>query len=219
MSISSTVKKFMPYLKTAKDYVLYRLSSQAVEMDDGTTLEQKVTSLNSLISKKLNSANVVNNLTTTNSGYALDARQGKALNDSITSLNSALNDIASSDQMFFEKWIDGSMRYEVIVNFDDVEYDQLNRIPVLVGGNIGNTPFLYMYIADLPNLPQNASSLTGTAIIENPLSFYVAANKDGGESRRLRIVFANQSANGAHVYVEIKARGGKVQGETTSQIS
>ena len=49
MSISSTVKKFMPYLKTAKDYVLYRLSSQAVEMDDGTTLEQKVTSLNSLI--------------------------------------------------------------------------------------------------------------------------------------------------------------------------
>lgn len=218
MSISSTVKKFMPYLKTAKDYVLYRLSSQAVEMDDGTTLEQKVTSLNSLISKKLNSANVVNNLTTTNSGYALDARQGKALNDSITSLNSALNDIASSDQMFFEKWIDGSMRYEVIVNFDDVEYDQLNRIPVLVGGNIGNTPFLYMYIADLPNLPQNASSLTGTAIIENPLSFYVAANKDGGESRRLRIVFANQSANGAHVYVEIKARGGKVQGETTSQI-
>lgn len=96
MSISSTVKKFMPYLKTAKDYVLYRLSSQAVEMDDGTTLEQKVTSLNSLISKKLNSANVVNNLTTTNSGYALDARQGKALNDSITSLNSALTVGAAS---------------------------------------------------------------------------------------------------------------------------
>ena len=95
MSISSTVKKFMPYLKTAKDYVLYRLSSQAVEMDDGTTLEQKVTSLNSLISKKLNSANVVNNLTTTNSGYALDARQGKALNDSITSLNSALENVES----------------------------------------------------------------------------------------------------------------------------
>lgn len=133
--------------------------------------------------------------------------------------NSALNDIALSDQIFFEKWINGSTRYEVIVNFDDVEYDQLNRIPILVGGNIGNTPFLYMYIADLPSLPQNASALTGTAIIETPLSFYVAANKDGGASRRLRIVFANQSANGAHVYIEIKARGGKVQGETASQIS
>lgn len=160
-----------------------------------------------------------NNLTTTASGYALDARQGKALNDKVTQLNSALDDIALSDQLFFEKWIDGSMRYEVIVSFDDVEYEQLNRIPILVGGNIGNTPFLYMYIADLPSLPQNASTLTGTAIIENPLSFYVAANKDGGASRKLRIVFANQSANGAHVYIEIKARGGKVQGETTSQIS
>ena len=137
----------------------------------------------------------------------------------LASKNSALNDIALSDQMFFEKWIDGSTRYEVIVNFDDVEYDQLNRISILVGGNIGNTPFLYMYIADLPSLPQNASALTGTAIIENPLSFYVAANKDGGAYRRLRIVFANQSANGAHVYIEIKARGGKVQAETTSQIS
>lgn len=62
--------------------------------------------------------------------------------------NSALNDIALSDQMFFEKWIDGLTRYEVIVSFDDVEYEQLNRIPILVGGNIGNTPFLYMYIAD-----------------------------------------------------------------------
>ena len=95
MSISSTVKNIMPYLKTASGYVLHRLSSQAVEMDDGTTLEAKVTSLNNLISKKLNSANVVNNLTTTNSGYALDARQGKALNDSITSLNSALFKIFS----------------------------------------------------------------------------------------------------------------------------
>lgn len=31
-----------------------------------------------------------NNLTTTASGYALDARQGKALNDKVTQLNSAL---------------------------------------------------------------------------------------------------------------------------------
>lgn len=36
-----------------------------------------------LVATKLNAANVVNNLTTTESGYALDARQGKALNDTI----------------------------------------------------------------------------------------------------------------------------------------
>lgn len=87
MSISDTVKKVMPYLKTASGYVLHRLSSQAVEMDDGTTLEQKVTSLNNLISQKIDSSDVVNNCLTTESGFVLDARQGKALDDKITELN------------------------------------------------------------------------------------------------------------------------------------
>lgn len=41
---------------------------------------------NSLASK-LNTANIVNNLLTTAAGYALDARQGKALDDKITALN------------------------------------------------------------------------------------------------------------------------------------
>ena len=36
-----------------------------------------------------------NNLTTTASGYALDARQGKALNDKVTQLNSALESVES----------------------------------------------------------------------------------------------------------------------------
>lgn len=39
--------------------------------------------MSALVATKLNVANVVNNLTTTSSGYALDARQGKALNDAI----------------------------------------------------------------------------------------------------------------------------------------
>lgn len=44
-----------------------------------------------LVATKLNAANVVNNLTTTASGYALDARQGKALNDAVTTLNTFKN--------------------------------------------------------------------------------------------------------------------------------
>lgn len=40
--------------------------------------------MSALVATKLNIANVVNNVTTTASGYALDARQGKALNDAIT---------------------------------------------------------------------------------------------------------------------------------------
>lgn len=38
--------------------------------------------MSALVATKLNVANVVNNLTTTASGYALDARQGKALDES-----------------------------------------------------------------------------------------------------------------------------------------
>ena len=37
--------------------------------------------------KKLNTANVINNLLTTEAGYALDARQGKKIEDQITELN------------------------------------------------------------------------------------------------------------------------------------
>jgi len=40
-----------------------------------------VADMSALVATKFNAANVVNNLTTTASGYALDARQGKALHD------------------------------------------------------------------------------------------------------------------------------------------
>lgn len=55
--------------------------------DNGSTLFGKISKwfsdMSALVATKLNVANVVNNLTTTSSGYALDARQGKALNDAI----------------------------------------------------------------------------------------------------------------------------------------
>lgn len=55
--------------------------------DTGKVLWGKVvkwfSDMRSLVNTKLNIANVVNNWTTTESGYALDARQGKALNDKI----------------------------------------------------------------------------------------------------------------------------------------
>lgn len=53
--------------------------------ETGKVLWGKVTKwfsdMAALVATKLNASNVVNNLTTTDSGYALDARQGKALHD------------------------------------------------------------------------------------------------------------------------------------------
>lgn len=58
--------------------------------DNGSTLFGKISKwfsdMTALVATKLNAANVVNNLTTTASGYALDARQGKALNDALENI-------------------------------------------------------------------------------------------------------------------------------------
>ncbi len=47
MAILSTVKKVIPYIKEAAGYVLCHISSQAVEMDDGTLLQDKIESMDS----------------------------------------------------------------------------------------------------------------------------------------------------------------------------
>lgn len=49
-----------------------------------------VNAINSLMNGKVNFTDIVNNLTTTAANKALDARQGKALNDKIAAINSAL---------------------------------------------------------------------------------------------------------------------------------
>ena len=46
--------------------------------------------LSALNTGKFDKANVVNNLTTTTAGYALDAREGKTLADNVSTLNDAL---------------------------------------------------------------------------------------------------------------------------------
>ena len=51
------------------------------------TLQDKI----ALVDNKIDKVNVANNLTTTEADFVLDARQGKALQDQLTSLNGSLN--------------------------------------------------------------------------------------------------------------------------------
>ena len=68
---------------------------------DGTTLTMdqvnNVIRLADTLKDKINgafpAANLINNLTTTEAGFGLDARQGKALDDKITEINGSLNDL------------------------------------------------------------------------------------------------------------------------------
>ena len=53
------------------------------------TLQDKI----ALVDNKIDKANVANNLTTTEADFVLDARQGKALQDQLTTLNGSLNNV------------------------------------------------------------------------------------------------------------------------------
>ncbi len=74
---------------------------------DGTTLTMdqvnNVIKLADTLKEKINgafpAANLINNLTTTEAGFGLDARQGKALDDKITEINGSLNDKFSQQSL------------------------------------------------------------------------------------------------------------------------
>lgn len=60
---------------------------------ENTTLNKLLEKvLTTLDNTKLSISNVINNVTTNAAGYALDARQGKALQDQITALDSRVHD-------------------------------------------------------------------------------------------------------------------------------
>lgn len=109
MSILSTVKKGYLYMKTSTGYLklLPRTLASLVSLDNGHSVETEIdlikstaSSLSKIVSghtTKLNglktgsTSTVANNLTTTTDGYVLDARMGKILNDSITTLDSTFS--------------------------------------------------------------------------------------------------------------------------------
>lgn len=59
------------------------------------TLQDKI----ALVDNKIDKANVANNLTTTEADFVLDARQGKALQDQLTTLNGSLNNVATKNDI------------------------------------------------------------------------------------------------------------------------
>lgn len=116
MSILSTVKKGYLYMKTSSGYLklLPRTLASLVSLDNGNSVEDEIASIKSdastlsstvkghtttihSITSTLNglksgaTSTVANNLTTTTDGYVLDARMGKSLQDSITTLNSTFS--------------------------------------------------------------------------------------------------------------------------------
>lgn len=70
--------------------------------DNGSTLFGKISKwfsdMAALVASKFDASNVVNNLTTTSSGYALDARQGKALDDTKLNIANVVNNLITTTE-------------------------------------------------------------------------------------------------------------------------
>lgn len=93
--------------------------------DNGSTLFGKISKwfsdMTALVATKFNASNVVNNLTTTSSGYALDARQGKALSDVLATVNTKVTNrlkrqTAGSGTLDTSYWEESTLRYDIIDN-------------------------------------------------------------------------------------------------------
>lgn len=86
--------------------------------DTGKVIFGKITKwfsdMAALVATKLNASNVVNNLTTTSSGYALDARQGKSLGDALTSQTKYITHVSLTGQTVNS---DGQLYIHIPVDF------------------------------------------------------------------------------------------------------
>lgn len=69
------------------------LDGTTITLDEAKNVIKLADTLKDKINGAFPAANLINNLTTTEAGFGLDARQGKALDDKITEINGSLNDL------------------------------------------------------------------------------------------------------------------------------
>nr|DAI68035.1 MAG TPA: collagen I alpha 1 [Caudoviricetes sp.] len=86
----TTTEKMKVILGKIKKYLADLKSNAASLASKITAAEKNITNIQTDVAGKLNKTDVIANLTATTSGKALDATQGKALQDQITQLNSEL---------------------------------------------------------------------------------------------------------------------------------
>lgn len=76
------------------------LDGTTITLDEAKNVIKLADTLKDKINGAFPAANLINNLTTTEAGFGLDARQGKALDDKITEINGSLNNRLAVPQLF-----------------------------------------------------------------------------------------------------------------------
>lgn len=126
-------------------------------------ISSELSSLKSTLSQKITGTGIANNLSTTAAGYALDARQGNLLNQSISALK---NTITGSNT-----WDSAPMPTYTGKNVN-ATYDKICRMYMATGpvpfGVSGDTDFILMTLKSNNNT---------TSFVAFQIAFYVAANE------------------------------------------
>mgnify|MGYP000267156798 CR=1 FL=1 len=125
------------------------LDGTTITLDEAKNVIKLADTLKDKINGAFPAANLINNLTTTEAGFGLDARQGKALDDKITEINGSLNNIGFKDvsDKLDTDHVTGQMS---AVNIGKIVMVYFNIIPKAVSDNItilpaGTIPNAYVY--------------------------------------------------------------------------
>lgn len=132
--------------------------------------------LSALNSGKFDKANVVNNLTTTTAGYALDAREGKTLADNVSTLNDAITTV-SQEMTLTNKFSSSNTRLIV---------QNTNVVKVFVDATVGGTDIAAWTLLGYWNNPITVNSVRGVSIVSvhdatdgTDTTCYAAFHQDG----------------------------------------
>lgn len=159
---------------------------------------------------KIKSKLLANNLTTTAAGYALDARQGKALKDQVDQLNTNISSLQNStDKMgVYDVWANDQTTFNVA--FKVPQNGGQYRPAFLIMGNVGGTPF--MLICTVTNLGENLVAATCVDIVGDVSSrMTVNVNANLGDPSQLRIQIITPVNMGSRIQVLVPA--GQITGQ------
>ena len=159
---------------------------------------------------KIKSVLLANNLTTTTAGYALDARQGKALKDQVDQLNTNISSLQNStDKMgVYDVWANDQTTFNVA--FKVPQNGGQYRPAFLIMGNVGGTPF--MLICTVTNLGENLVAATCVDIVGDVSSrMTVNVNANLGDPSQLRIQIITPVNMGSRIQVLVPA--GQITGQ------
>lgn len=159
---------------------------------------------------KIKSVLLANNLTTTTAGYALDARQGKALKDQLDQQNTNISSLQNStDKMgVYDVWANDQTTFNVV--FKVPQNGGQYRPAFLIMGNVGGTPF--MLICTVTNLGENLVAATCVDIAGDVSSrMTVNVNANLGDPSQLRIQIITPVNMGSRIQVLVPA--GQITGQ------